>query len=82
LRIRTRRSGAFDRRLGLRLDDGAKLVLVLPMLLYLGPWVASLALVLLAADAIRADRLLSPEEKQRLAEGRSDCWGRFGLPSP
>ena len=31
----------FNRRLGFHLDDGAKLVLVLPMLLCLGPWVAA-----------------------------------------
>ena len=32
----------FNRRLGFRLDDGLKLVLVLPMLLCLGPWVSFL----------------------------------------
>ena len=35
----------FNRRLGFRLDDGLKLVLVLPMLLCLGPWVSLLALL-------------------------------------
>ena len=34
----------FNRRLGFPLDDGAKLVLVLPMVVCLGPWVAIFAI--------------------------------------
>ena len=72
----------FNRRLGFRLDDGAKLVLVLPMLLCLGPWVALFALVAVAADAIWSDRLLSPEEKRQLVEGMAQYGKRFGLHWP
>ena len=53
----------FNRRLGFRLDDGAKLVLVLPMLLCLGPWVSIRRSLAVAADAVWGNRLLSPEEK-------------------
>jgi polysaccharide transporter, PST family len=59
----------FNRRFGFRLDDGAKLVLVLPMLLSLGPWPSMVALVAVAAAALWGDRLLSPEEKRQIAEG-------------
>ena len=69
----------FNRRLGFHLDDGAKLVLVLPMLVCLGPWVALFALVAVAADAVWSDRLLSPEEKRQLAEGVAEYGKRFGL---
>jgi polysaccharide transporter, PST family len=69
----------FNRRLGFHLDDGAKLVLVLPMLLCLGPWVAVFALVAVVVDAIWCDRLLSPDEKRQLAEGVAGCGRRFGL---
>jgi polysaccharide transporter, PST family len=68
----------FNRRLGFHLDDGAKLVLALPMLLCLGPWVSVFALVAVAADAIWADRLLSPEEKRQIADGLA----RYRKPSP
>ncbi len=69
----------FNRRLGFPLDDGAMLVLVLPMLLCLGPWVAVLALLAVAVDALLGDRLLSPEEKDQLATGLSQYGKRFGL---
>lgn len=59
----------FTRRLGFRLDNGARLVLVLPILLCLGPWVALFALVVIAADAVWGNRLLTPDEKKILAEG-------------
>ena len=72
----------FNRRLGFHLDDGAKLVLVLPMLVCLGPWVALFALVAVAVDAIWSDRLLSPEEKQQLVEGMAQYGKRFGLHWP
>ena len=38
----------FNRRLGFRLDDGAKLAFVLPMLVCLGVWVSLIALALVA----------------------------------
>ena len=69
----------FNHRLGFRLDAGAKLVLVLPLLLCLGPWVALFALVAVAIAAVWGKRLLSREEKRRLAEGMADFRKRFGL---
>jgi O-antigen/teichoic acid export membrane protein len=60
---------AFNHRLGFRLDDGARLVLVLPMLICLGPWVATFALAALSIDAIYGDRLLTRNEKRQIAEG-------------
>jgi O-antigen/teichoic acid export membrane protein len=59
----------FNWRLGFRLDNGAKLVLVLPLVLCFGPWAAMLALAAVAVDAVFSDRLLSPAEKEALAEG-------------
>jgi polysaccharide transporter, PST family len=69
----------FNRRLGFHLDDGCKLVLVLPMLICLGPWVALFALMAVAIDAVWSDRLLSPEERHRLGEGIAEYGKRFGL---
>ncbi len=69
----------FNHRLGFHLDDGAKLVLALPMLLCLGPWVAVFALMAVVADAVWGDRLLSPEEKGLLAEGAMQYGKRFGI---
>jgi O-antigen/teichoic acid export membrane protein len=69
----------FNRRQGLRLDDGVKLVLVLPMLLSLGPWVSLLALLAVVVAAVYGDRLLSPEEKQQVAEGIAGYGKRVGL---
>ena len=43
-------------------------MLVLPILLCCGPWLAILAMVVVAADAVCGDRLLSPDEKRQLAE--------------
>jgi len=69
----------FNRRLGLRLDDGAKLVLVLPMVVCLGPWVAVLSLLGVAAEAVCGRRLLSPQEKHRLAGGLAEYGKRLRL---
>ena len=69
----------FNRGLGFHLDDGAKLVLLLPSLLCLGPWVAAAGLLVVAADAIWAARLLAPDEKRQLAEGMAQYARRLGL---
>jgi O-antigen/teichoic acid export membrane protein len=69
----------FNRRLGFHLDDGAKLVLVLPMLLCLGPLAAVCGLLVVAAEAVCGRRLFSAEEKQRLAERLTHCAKQFGL---
>ena len=69
----------FNRRLGFRLDDGARLVMVLPMVVCLGPWVSVLVLAAVAAEALWGTRLFSPEEKQRLVERLNDFGERYGL---
>ena len=69
----------FNHRLGFRLDRGAMLVILLPALLCLGPWAALFALLVVAADALWADRLLSPEEKQQVAESVAQYVKRFGF---
>ena len=69
----------FNRRLGFRLDAGARLVMVLPMVVCLGPWVSVLVLAAVAAEAFWGMRLFSPEEKQRLVERLNDFGKRFGL---
>lgn len=69
----------FNRRLGFRLDNGATLVLALPMVVCMGPWAAMLALVAVAAAALWGNRLLSPDEKRRLADGLAQYGKRFGL---
>jgi O-antigen/teichoic acid export membrane protein len=69
----------FNRRLGFHLDKGAMLVILLPMLLCLGPWVALAGLATVVADGIWDDRLFSPEEKQQIAGGVAQCGKRFGL---
>jgi polysaccharide transporter, PST family len=58
----------FNQRLGFRLDGGAKLVLLLPLLLSLGPWIAATAIVVVSLDAAFTERMLSAEEKRRIAE--------------
>jgi O-antigen/teichoic acid export membrane protein len=67
----------FNHRLGFRLDHGAKLILVLPALLYLGPWISAIAILVVAIDAVRAERLLSADEKQRLAHTLAGYRERF-----
>jgi polysaccharide transporter, PST family len=69
----------FNRRLGFALDDGAKLVLVLPMVVCLGPWVAVFAIVAIGAEAMMGSLLLSPEEKHQITTGLSEYGKRFGL---
>jgi len=68
----------FSRQLGLRLDAGSLLVLGLPVVLCLGPWMAMLALALTAGAALRWNVLLSGEEKAQLADRWLDYRGRVG----
>jgi O-antigen/teichoic acid export membrane protein len=55
---------AFNHCLGFRLDMGARLVLVLPLLVCLGPWVAILGLIVVTVAAVFSNQLLTLEEKQ------------------
>ncbi len=67
----------FNHLLGFRLDPGTRLVLLLPVSLGAGPWVAITLLLAVAIEALRTDRLLSREEKQQLAETWSKYRSRF-----
>jgi len=65
---------SFNRRLGFRMDLGAWLVLAVPLLFWLGPWVTLAALVALVLAVSNSDRLLSREEKRELAERVAEYW--------
>lgn len=69
----------FNRQQGFHLDDGVKLVFVLPMLVCLGPWVALFALIAVPIAALGTDRLLTSDEKQQIFDGISQYGKRFGL---
>jgi PST family polysaccharide transporter len=58
----------FNHWLGFRMDRGIWVVLALPLVVCLGPWLAALALLAVALEAFGSDRLLSLEEKRQLAE--------------
>jgi O-antigen/teichoic acid export membrane protein len=66
-----------NRRLGFRTDRGTWIAMAAPMALPLGPWVALLVLGAIALEAIRFDRLLSPTEKQLLAESGMQYLGKI-----
>jgi len=69
----------FNRRLGFHLDDGARLVMALPLVVCLGPCAAMLALTAVAVEAVWGTRLFSPEERRLMSE-RLDAYARqFGL---
>jgi polysaccharide transporter, PST family len=69
----------FNRRLGFHLDLGVEIVLVLPALLWLGPWVALFALAAVLADAIWGNRLLSSDEKRQVFAGVAQYRRRLRL---
>ena len=70
----------FNRRLGFHLDDGAMLVIVLPMLLCLGPWVAVLALLAVAVGGgLQPDGCSRRKRSSQLAEGLAEYGKRLGL---
>jgi len=57
-----------NRWLGLRLDQGARVALFLPVAMALGPWVAMAALLVVGLLAVRGP-LLAEDEKRQLADG-------------
>ncbi|OHB83733.1 MAG: hypothetical protein A2V98_11625 [Planctomycetes bacterium RBG_16_64_12] len=68
---------AFNRRLGFRMDLGTCVVLAVPLVFCLGPWVTLAVLCLILLEAIHSDRLLSGDEKRDLTEGLAQYWQRF-----
>ncbi len=67
----------FNHMLGFRIDRGTRVVLALPLTVCLGPWLATAVLIVVALEAITSDKLLSPEEKQQLADHWWKYVGRF-----
>jgi PST family polysaccharide transporter len=67
----------FIQLLGFRTDRGMWVVMALPLALWLGPWLASLAMLAVAVEALRGNWLLSRDEKQQLAEGARQYIDRF-----
>jgi len=68
---------AFNRRLGFRMDLGTCVVLAVPLLYGLGPWVTLAALAVIVLKAYNSDELLSREEKLQLAEALGQYRRRF-----
>jgi len=68
-----------NHRLGFRLDEGTRLVLVLPLLVCWPAWAAVLALLAVAAEAVWGTRLFSADEKRQLAERAADLAKRLHL---
>jgi len=69
----------FNRRLGFTLDQGTRLILLLPLTLCAGPWAAVGGLCLALADLFWGRVLLTPGEKERLFDAVSGQLSRFGL---
>jgi O-antigen/teichoic acid export membrane protein len=72
----------FNHHLGFRLDNGARLVLVLPMLVCLGPWAALFGLIAVAAVVVFSNRLLTPEEKRLVIESVRKGASTWRIPWP
>ena len=68
-----------NHRLGLRLDEGTRLVLALPLLVCWPAWAAVPAVLAVAAEAVFGKRLFSPEEKRQLADRAADYARRLRL---
>jgi O-antigen/teichoic acid export membrane protein len=58
----------FNHRLGFHIDGGTRWILAMPVLLSLGPWPATLAIVLVLIDAVYTKRILTSEEDRQIAE--------------
>jgi peptidoglycan biosynthesis protein MviN/MurJ (putative lipid II flippase) len=68
---------AINRRLGMHIDFGTWVALVLPAVVCLGPVNATLAIVVIALDVAVSDRLLSHEEKRVLSAGIAHYLEKF-----
>lgn len=68
---------AFNGLLGFRVDRGTAIVLALPAVNCLGPFVALAVLAGVALEAFTTDRIFSPEEKQQIAQGSQRYWERL-----
>jgi len=67
----------FIGRIGFPFDPGVRVVIGLPPVVCLGPWIAMLVLVVVAAEATFGKHLLTPEERDEIAEGMQKYLGRL-----
>ncbi len=67
----------FVGRLGFPFDRGVRVLLLLPPVVVLGPWIALAVLVVVGLEAAYSDRLLSPEEKQEIRRALDGYLARF-----
>ena len=68
---------ALSCRLGFRVHRGTLVMLVLPLVVCLGPWVALIGLMLMTIEILLSNRLFSVEEKQELLAGVSQYTDRL-----
>lgn len=66
----------FVRRLGFPFDRGARVILLLPPVACLGPWITLAVLAAVALEAAYSDRLLAPEEKREIRHAMEEYLGR------
>jgi O-antigen/teichoic acid export membrane protein len=64
---------AFSRSLGFRTNLGTWIVLAVPILFWLGPWVITVVLIGIGAQAVTTNRIFSTEEKSHLLQ----AWHRY-----
>jgi len=68
---------AINQRLGFRVDGGTWVILALPAVIWLGPWVTLLMLVGVMLETLAGNRILSAEEKRQLYDGWLQYRQRF-----
>ena len=66
-------------RLGMRIARGTWILAAVPMLLWLGPTVASLGLLVVTAVSLCTDWLFSDEERQHLLAPAIGIWQKFRI---
>ena len=69
-------------RLGMRIARGTWMLAAIPMLLWLGPTVAALGLVVVSAVSLWTDWLFSHEERQHLLGPATGLWKKIRARSP
>ena len=67
----------FTHLLGFHVDRGIWVMLAVSPTICLGPWIASMALIAIALDAVLSQRILSREEKHQLAKAWQEYLERF-----
>ena len=65
--------------LGFRLDAGLCIILAIPLVFWLGPWVTLAVLATIALETYLTDRIFSRGEKQQLLAGFRDYGRRLAL---